>query len=224
MYHHISPTAPSDPSQSQLTVTTADFRRQLEHLRAQGYTSISLTELFDAAYNNAPLPPKPVILTFDDGYDDAFTYAFPLLQEYGFKGTFAVITGQVGKLWYLNWEQIKTMAAAGMEFASHTVNHADLRTILDDAIGNELKNSKRALEEQLGKPVSFFVYPFGEPFRSGSQVRQQAVLSLLRESGYLGALLAGASLTVQDFRQPYTLNRVRVSGGDSLQIFVALLR
>jgi len=223
MYHHVSSTVPADPLQFGLTVTTADFGQQLDYLRSHGYTSITLADLFDAMYHNGPLPPKPVILTFDDGYEDAFTDAFPLLQERGFKGTFAIVTGFVGSPGYLTWEQIKAMAGAGMEFASHTVNHIDLNIASEETIRDELASSKRTLEEQLRRPVDFFVYPSGEPFRSGSEARQQAVIGLLGETGYVGALLAGPSSKVQDPKLPYQLNRLRISGGESLETFVALL-
>ena len=223
MYHHISSTVTSDPSQFVLTVTTADFGQQLDYLRAHGYTSITLSDLFHSMYNGVPLPEKPVILTFDDGYEDTFTDAFTLLRKRGFKGTFSIITGFVESPGYLTWEQIRTMAAAGMEFASHTVNHVDLNIASEETIRNELESSKRTLEKQLGGPVDFFVYPSGEPFRSGSQARQQLVISLLAKAGYIGALLAGPSSKVQDPQRPYQLNRVRISGGESLQTFAALL-
>jgi len=221
MYHHVAPTAPSDQMQFNLTVTTADFCQQLDYLKSSGYATLTLANLFDILYRGAPLPGKPIILTFDDGYADAFTDAFPLLQAYRFKGTFAVVTGFVEKPGYLTWDQIRTMAAAGMEFAAHTVTHIDLNTSSDDTVKQQLKASKQSLEERLGKPVDFFVYPSGEPFRSGSKGRQQAVIVLLREAGYVGALLAGPYSLTQDPQHPFELNRVRVSGGESLAGFAA---
>ncbi len=219
MYHHVAPSAPSGRLQFNLTVTTADFCRQLDYLKASGYTAITLSDLFAALYRGVPLPQRPVVLTFDDGYADAFTDALPLLQRYGFRGAFAIVTGFVGGSGYLTWDQIKAMDTAGMEFAAHTVTHIDLNTAADDTARQELSDSRRALEERLGKPPQFFVYPSGEPFRSGPPERQQAVIALLREAGYAGALLAGPPSLTQDPQRPYELNRVRVYGGETLAEF-----
>ena len=220
MYHHVSSVPPLDQLGFNLTVTTGDFTRQLDYLKCAGYSTVTLAQLFDYLRGGAPLPPKPIILTFDDGYADGFTDAFPLLSDGGFKGSFAIVTGFVGGGdLYMSWDQIEAMAAAGMEIVSHTVSHIDLNTSDDATDRQQIADSKRALEEHLRPPVDFFVYPSGEPFRSGTAERQQSVVAMLREAGYEGALLAGPSSTTQDPGRPYELNRVRVSGGNDLYTF-----
>lgn len=212
MYHHVTDAPPTSEMNARLTVTEADFARQLAYLRCAGYYSITLSQLFESIYNGAPRPEKPVILTFDDGYADAYTGAFPQLKQTGFGGTFAIVTGWVGQPGYLAWEQIQEMAAGGMEMAAHSVTHPDFGLQPDDIVRDQLSRSRRDLEEKLGQPVGFFVYPAGEPFRFGTAERQAQVVAMVQEAGYRGALTARWNLA-QDPAAPFALNRVRVSGG-----------
>ncbi len=220
MYHHVSPSFPADQLTANLTVLTSDFEDQLAYLKCAGYTGITMKQLFDHISDGAVLPAQPVMLTFDDGYDDAYTGAFPLLQKYGFAGSFAIITGFVeGGGPYLSWAQIETMAAAGMEMMSHSVSHVDLGTSDDATDKEQMAASRAALEQHLGTKVEFFVYPAGEPFRSNTVERQQEVVQMLKAAGYRGALLAGPNSLTQDPVAPFALNRVRVSGGESLATY-----
>jgi peptidoglycan/xylan/chitin deacetylase (PgdA/CDA1 family) len=218
MYHHINSAPPASELDARLTVTDADFARQLTYLRCAGYYSITLSQLFDGIYGGAPLPDKTVILTFDDGYADGYTNAFPLLRWAGFGGTFSIVTGWVGQPGYLNWDQMREMAGAGMEMAAHSVSHPDLGKEQDNVVRDQLSRSKRNLEENLGQPVAFFVYPSGEPFRSATPERQAQVVTMVQEAGYRGALTATWNLA-QDPAAPFALNRVRVSGGVDIQTF-----
>ena len=218
MYHHVNSAPPPSDLDARLTVTDADFARQLSYLRCAGYYSITLSQLFDAIYDGAPLPEKPVILTFDDGHLDAYANAFPLLQEAGFGAAFSIVTGWVGQPASANWEQLQQMAAAGMEIASHSVSHPDFGKNSDDVVRDQLDRSKRELEEKLGQPVSFFVYPAGEPFRFGTPQRQAQVMAIVQEAGYRGAVTARWNIQ-QDPAHPFALSRVRVSGGVDIQNF-----
>src|SRR3989442_2903942 len=212
MYHHVNNAQPPTDFDARLTTSDPEFSKQLAYLRCAGYTSVTLQQLFDGIYTGAPPPSKPVLLTFDDGYSDAFTDAFPVLLKYGFGGSFSIVTGFVGQPGYVNWDQIKQMAGSQMEMMSHTVNHADLNRSPDAVVRYELITSKRALEEALGKPVPFLVYPSGEPFFRGTAQRQQQVVAMVREAGYSGALAVKNMLSL-DPSAPYALNPIRVSGG-----------
>ena len=218
MYHHVNRAPTASEVDARLTVTDADFARQLAYLQCAGYYSITLSQLFDGIYGGAPLPEKPVILTFDDGYADAYNNAFVHLKWAGFGGTFSVVTGWIGQPGYLNWEQMREMVGAGMEMVAHSVNHPDLGKEPDDVVREQLSRSKRDLEENLGQPVAFFVYPSGEPFRSAATERQAQVVAMVQEAGYRGALTATWNLA-QDPAAPFALNRVRVSGGVDIQAF-----
>jgi peptidoglycan/xylan/chitin deacetylase (PgdA/CDA1 family) len=177
-----------------------------------------MTQLFDGIYNGAPLPEKPVVLTFDDGYADAYTNAFPWLKWMGLGGTFSIVTGWIGQPGYLSAEQIKEMAGVGMEMVAHSVSHPDLGKESDPVVRDQLARSRGTLEGLLGQPILFFVYPAGEPFRSATKERQAQVVTMLQEAGYRGALTATWNLA-QDPAAPFALNRVRVSGGVDIQTF-----
>lgn len=222
IYHHFAPQLPADRKQALDTVTNAAFGDQLSWLAQNGYATIPVSVLFNAFYYDLPLPPRPVVLVFDDGYADVYEHAFPLLKERGFGATVAAISGFMGQTGYLSWEQAEEMAGAGVEFVSHTVSHGSLAAMSRDQIRAELSDSRLALEERLGRPVQFFVYPYGEPFTSGSAEAQQMVLELLRETGYAGALTTSSGppyVSVQKADAPYQLRRIPVSGGESIERF-----
>jgi peptidoglycan/xylan/chitin deacetylase (PgdA/CDA1 family) len=218
MYHHINSQPQTSELDASLTVTDADFARQLDYLRCAGYSSVTLSQLYDGIYLGAPLPPKPVVVTFDDGYKDAFWNAFPALYKRGFGGSFSIITNWVGAEAFMNWEEIAFMANSGMEMTSHTLTHEDLNKSPDDIVRQQLTLSRAALEEHLQRPVLFFVYPAGEPFRRGTPQRQAQVVQMVQEAGYRGALLASNKLQ-QNPAAPYAFNRIRVSGGVDIRKF-----
>jgi peptidoglycan/xylan/chitin deacetylase (PgdA/CDA1 family) len=225
MYHHVSNQPTFNLLDYNLTVTTSDFEQQLTWLQQQGYQSINQTELFDALYYGNALPAHPMILTFDDGYEDVYTNALPALLAHHYRGVFYIITGMHGGS-YMTWNQVRTLAQQGMQVSSHTVHHVN--------VGNppawtstqmELTNSKQTLETLLGQPVQFFCYPSGEPFHHDTLFQQQSVLADLFKDGYVGATLDPFSFfsTIQSARTPYLLNRIRVSGGEDLMNFAGIL-
>jgi peptidoglycan/xylan/chitin deacetylase (PgdA/CDA1 family) len=222
MYHHVVPALPEDEFQATLSVTTDEFAAQAAYLKCAGYTAITMAQLFDAIDGKVALPERPVMLTFDDGNDDAYTQAYPVLRQHGLVGSFAVITGYIeagGP--FLTWAQIGEMSDAGMEMMSHSVSHSDLGASDDDTVRAQIADSRAALEAQTGREVRFLVYPSGEPFRSGSTERQAQVVALLQEAGYRGALLAGPGSTTQDPAAPFALNRLRMFSGEDVYTFAA---
>lgn len=228
MYHHVSNAPPPAPSQIGLTVTDDDFSAQLDYLAGHGYHAVRLVDLLNALYYGRPLPPRPVVLTFDDGYLDAYTDVFPRLRRHGMVGEFNVITGYaglaVGVNSYMTWPQIGALAAAGMEIESHTIDHQDLGIVGTDKARYELRFSRGMLAAHIHQAVQFLAYPSGEPFRSGTLDAQQRILALLPEYGYVGALLdQPAPSTLQDARTPFELPRVRVARGESLDQFATSL-
>jgi len=236
MYHHIAPTPVRGQFRADfdfrlaydLTVNPEDFNRQLDYLVKAGYHGVTPHAVLNALLYGTPLPEKAVVLTFDDGYLDNYTYAFPLLAQHGMVGTFSVIVGLIGQhgpdLQYMGWDALQTMVDQGMDIQSHTQNHRDLGTLSDDAAFQELTLSLQALQQRFHLPVDILTYPSGEPFRSGNVARQQTLLSLLPRAGYGGALLDPIlSSTRQDAQRPYQLQRVRVPGNGRLDSFVASL-
>jgi peptidoglycan/xylan/chitin deacetylase (PgdA/CDA1 family) len=164
MYHYISDLpADADEIRRDLTVIPAHFRAQMQYLKAQGYSTISLYQLYDALTKGAALPAKPIVLTFDDGYLDAYTNVFPTLQQSGFTGTFFIITGKPDNNapGYMNWAQIKQMADAGMSIEAHTKSHADLRGRTQDFLVYEILGSLQSIEAHTGHAPRMFAYPSG---------------------------------------------------------------
>lgn len=227
VYHHVAPEWPADFEGRTITVLSADFERELAYMQGAGYRSITLAELANALFYGLPLPEKPVVLSFDDGYEDNFLYAFPLLQKYGFIGSFAVVTSFLGQPGYMSWDEVRQMTEAGMEFVSHSVGHVDLGAATLEVAAAEVRDSRKAIEEKTGRPVQALVYPYGEPFAHGSADAQERVVGLLRQEGYVLGVTNPLPNTRPEIRQdaalPYQLKRVMVSGGMGITRFAARL-
>lgn len=163
-----------------LSVSPEDFEAQLKFLKENNYHSITPDELYAAIADGAALPDNPVLITFDDGYEDNFTNAYPLLEKYDFKATIFVVTSFVGKKKpYLTWEQVKKLDAAGYSIESHTATHRAMTDLSDDELRAELTESKKTLEEELGHEVPYMAYPTG--------TYNLHIAQLVKEAGYKAA-------------------------------------
>lgn len=147
-----------------LRVPKEKFEAQMKWLYDNGYHTLSLDELYDAVSGKKPVPEKSVVLTFDDGYGDNYTNAFPVIKKYHFKATVFVITSKIGSAHdnYLTAEQIKEMDANGMRVECHTASHQTLDKLSYEAQYKELSESKTALEKLLGRKINYLSYPFGK--------------------------------------------------------------
>ncbi len=223
MYHHISPIPTTNVLDLSLTVTPTIFSKQLDYLKNQGYHSITLNQLLNNLYYGTPLPTKPIILTFDDGYADNYQYAYPLLLQHDYSGTFYIITGKVNWDGQMTWSQLREMLAHGMQMGSHTIHHVDIGQVLlnsRDEAQQELQISQSTMQQKLGIVIQHFCYPAGEPFKHGSWILRQAVMSLLAEDGYTDATTdPGMTGIVQQSQYPFILLRTRVDGRESLADF-----
>ncbi|MFQ5342508.1 MAG: polysaccharide deacetylase family protein, partial [Anaerolineae bacterium] len=153
MYHYISvPPLGADKIRVGLSVPPANFEAHLQYLKDNGYHSISLHQLLLNLTRGEPLPERPIILTFDDGYRDNYENAFPLLQKYGFTATFFLITNFIdeGRPAYVTWEQVKQLAQAGNEIGAHTRDHPDLRGKDIDFLVWQILGSKEAIQNGAG--------------------------------------------------------------------------
>lgn len=221
MYHHITDAPTHNILDLSLTVTPNIFGQQLDYLKQHGYHTITFNQLFDFLYYNGPLPSKPIILTFDDGYDDAYTFAYPILQKHGDSGMFYIITGKVGWKGQATWDQLREMLANGMQMGSHTITHRNMGEvwrISHQEAQQEFQQSRQDLQTQLGIIIQQFCYPTGEPFHHEKPVVQQAIMTLLEQDGYIGATTDPPPVGMtQDSQKPFILLRVRVDGRESLQ-------
>jgi len=157
MYHSIG-TATLNP----YVVSTDKFNMDMQYLEENGFTTLSTDELYDFMIKNKPVPKKSVLITFDDGYEDNYTNAFPILKKYNFKATIFVITDSVDKdKQYLSSKQLKEMQDNGIDIESHTNLHDKLGTCTYDDQLKTLKASKEYIEKTLNKTVRYISYPFG---------------------------------------------------------------
>jgi len=217
MYHHIADPPPgANAIRYDLSVSPASFEQQLRYLREQGYESITLNDLALYLTVGQELPAKPIILTFDDGYRDAYVHAFPLLQRYGYSGTFFLISAPIdnGDPDYLSWDQVQVMHRGGMKFEPHSYDHPDLRNRGFKFVVFQVLAPKEAIEARTGETCRFFAYPSGR--------YDQFVIDVLRSAHFWGAVLVeqGATHTTDDL---FTLRRVRVHGGEDLDTFARIL-
>jgi peptidoglycan/xylan/chitin deacetylase (PgdA/CDA1 family) len=219
MYHYISvPPPDADPYRLDLSVTPDQFATQLAWLRNNGYTAITLDDLYMALMYGAPLPPRPVILTFDDGYADAYDHAFRLLQAFDMVGTFFVITDRLDfeQPGYLTWDQAREMAAAGMAIQSHTRSHPDLTEECDYAcMVWQILGSVETIEAQIGQRPRFFCYPGGR--------YDDAVLTVLDQVGIVAAVTTQSG-TLHTSDRPLELRRARMRGTTTIADLAWIVR
>jgi len=162
-----------------LAIEPEDFDWQMKYLVDHGYHSITLDELYAFLEGQGTLPDRPVLITFDDGYVDNYTNAYPILKKYDLKATIFIVTGFVSKRkGYLTWDQLREMEQHGIMAQSHTVTHAPLPELSDERIREELVVSKQQAEAELGHPVEFIAYPTG--------VHDLHIVSLAKEAGDKG--------------------------------------
>ena len=170
LYHRVAPSPGHDPWGN--FVSPRAFESHLRWLRAWGYRSVTLAAVAEALEGGPPLPRRAVAITFDDGYLDTYQHAFPLLQRHGFGAAVFLVTDAIGGVSsfdsgsgyepaaMLGWDEIRKMAAAGIEFGSHTCGHPATLVDLDDAqLRAELESSRRAIENLLDAPAELFSYP-----------------------------------------------------------------
>lgn len=217
MYHHFNP-LPSDASELLRTWTVApeQFTAQLDYLKARGFNTITLQQLAAFFEQGAPLPPNPIVITIDDGWIDAYTFAFPELNKRNMVAVFFVPTNYAtagGEL-LINWNQVIEMDRAGMEIGGHTISHADLTRVTLAQARRQLMESKNSLQEKLGHPIVALSYPYG--------AHDAPTIAETRAAGYKAAVILCCGYK-QSSELLLTLPRIRVSYDDTLEYFVKRL-
>lgn len=158
-YHSIN----KDPSgKSPIIISPEKFRQHLQTIKDNGYTTLTMAQFNDYLLGDKPIPENSVLLTFDDGYMDNYTNAFPILKEFNMNATIFVISSYLDGNIYMSPDNIKEMSDYGIDIESHTVSHLRLSELSYEQQFNELKNSKQAIENITGKPVISIAYPEGK--------------------------------------------------------------
>lgn len=226
MYHKVGYYPPGSKL-AKLWVTPEDFRRQLAWLRDHGYTTITCADWRDAEKGIKPLPAKPAMITFDDGYMNNYEYAYPILREFGMKGVIFLVYETIEKhngwhdpatepwLKMLAWAQIKEMQDSGViEFGSHTMRHRNLATLPLEEVTWEVVESKRRLEDKLGREMIGFAYPYG----SGAYKPEVRAAALAAGYRYDFSVKQGISMLPWD-REKEAIKRLLIRGDDFMYDF-----
>jgi peptidoglycan/xylan/chitin deacetylase (PgdA/CDA1 family) len=206
-YHPIQ--QPVKGMDTHLFVPQADFQRQMKWLDDHGYEAVTLDQVENAWYTRGKLPPKPIVVSFDDGYLSQYVAGFLVLQALHWPGVMNL---------HLNSDlpdaDVKKMVAAGWELASHTISHVDLTKVNAARLKREVAGSRRILRDRFGSPVDNFCYPFGS--------YDQKVIAAVKRAGYRGAESEVRGLATR--AHPYVLNRIEVEYGDHLAGFIKKLK
>lgn len=183
IYHSVRPYIPGESvMQDRFDITPELFEQQLSYLQSHGYTTITPNQLArDIKIGTTTPELKPVLLTFDDGWENQYKYAFPLLKKYHMVATFYVYTKPIdnGKLSYLSWDQLREMQAAGMTIGSHTLTHPLLGHLTPTDAEKQIVESKKVLEGELHRSTLHFAPPYGF---TNSQIE-----ALIKKAGYTTA-------------------------------------
>ncbi len=186
------------------TVSVDAFERQMRFL-ARRFQVIDLKVAVDCLDRSAPLPRKSAVITFDDGYEETYTLAWPVLRRLGFPATLFVTVEEIGRPGFATWVQVREMAQHGISIGCHTMHHRYLPAVPTDRLPQEIVEAKRVLEERLGQPVQFISYPVG-----GFTAEVQA---LVKQAGYRAACTTNR-VSALDGVDRFALRRVKVTERD----------
>jgi peptidoglycan/xylan/chitin deacetylase (PgdA/CDA1 family) len=204
MYHHIQEeTAAKANGQASLSVTPEFFRKQMEYLKTKSYSVIEMKQLVDFFNNGIALPKKSVLITLDDGYEDNYTNAWPILKEYGFKATIFTPTGLVDNPDYFSWSQMAEMKD-NIYFANHTWSHHS-STGTEAVLNKEIGMADTQLAEHGYNSEKIFAYPYGKSSSNDEKILNKYGYKLAFTTTY-GRILCKA--------KRFDLPRVRIGNAD----------
>ncbi|MCS6800661.1 MAG: polysaccharide deacetylase family protein [Chloroflexota bacterium] len=220
MYHSIDRS--SSPAFRSFVVSPDRFNEQMAVISSQGYQAVTVSDLVRSRRGGRALPPKPVVITFDDGFADFSRYALPVLSRYGLTATLYLVTGAIGgqARWLapegeadrrmLSWAEVREIAQAGIECGAHTVTHPRLDALPRTQAAAEIRWSKATIEDRLGKECATFAYPYG--------LYDPSLRRLVRRAGFTSACAVryGVSGLADDL---FALRRLKVgpdTGGAAL--------
>jgi len=206
VYHHFG------YEESTLFVTPENFQRQMQYLVDKKYNVISLDEYIQAKKANKKFPRNTVVITIDDGFQDNFTYAYPVLKEHELPAIIFLTAGYVNNDdEYLNWVEAREMLEHNISFGAHTKNHTYLPGVKNtDELITEIRGSKKIIEDNIGQRINYFCYPTGG---FNEQIKE-----VTRKSGYQAALTTNRGYADGD-SDLFEIKRVKVTNSDAVQPF-----
>lgn len=201
MYHSIDVS-----NGNTLKIPKEAFRAEMQYLKESGYKFATFREYLWRMENKVPFSKNSVIVTLDDGYEDNYTNAYPVLKEFNIPATIFIITSTTDKNGaYITSSQLKEMSSTLIDFESHTVSHNELSTMPYNKQVEELKNSKAYLENLLGKKIELISYPSGR--------YNENTIKACKETGYKAAVTTKPG-NANILGDPYTITRVRIDTAD----------
>ena len=226
MYHSISDCNESVHPYYQICTCPTVFDKQMRFLHEKGYQIIDLMALVENMKVGKEIAPQSVVLTFDDGFRDFYTNAFPVLQKYGFSATVFLATGFIDEAApfkgreCLTWAQVRELRKYGISFGSHTVSHRMLSAITKSEVNFELVRSKERIESELGEKIESFCYPFAFPETDGAHI--ESLLAILGKTGYRCGVSTRVGTTSKG-DDVFCLKRLPVNSLDEASFFRAKL-
>ena len=219
MYHSVG------NNEALFTVSSPDFEKQMKYLANNNYKVISISTMAGLLRSGQEVSPKTVVITFDDGYEDNYANAFPVLKKYGFPASIFLITGSLVStrttskgtvISMLHWPQIKEMASSGLiEFFPHTHTHPKLNLLPDDKILNEVHVSREIIEKELNEKIDTFAYPYGKS--------NQKVRDILKQEGFKVAFTVETGPVTAKV-DPLLINRNSVDSMVTLTMFKGIVK
>lgn len=213
MYHYIRvpPSRRLDPVGYNLSVAPEVFTAQMDWLAGHGYHTVTFDDVRRYWAGVAPLPAKPVIITLDDGYQDLYTTAFPILQAHRFTAVAYIVSGFVGQPGYVTSSEILEMDRDGIEIGAHTVGHTNLARAKQPSLTYQVAQSKVWLENLVGHSVVDMAYPYGK--------YDAPAVASVQHAGYWSAVTEQYSV-LHSQSDRFVWGRVRVGGGETLAMFI----
>ncbi|MFC1863337.1 polysaccharide deacetylase family protein [Thermodesulfobacteriota bacterium] len=216
MYHEISKISERNKrvrsTNPIYSLTVNHFREQMEFLAQNDYQTLSLNEIVSG---EAKKQPKPIAITFDDGFYNNYTNAFPILRDLGLKATIFTITGFIGTKKFMDWNQLSEMNNSSISIQSHTESHRPLSGLSSNEIKQELDISKKSIEDHLGSSVDFLSAPHGMMDRN--------VRNLAKALGYIGMCTSEPGFS-HSFNIPVVFKRINISDQHDLQTFQKIVQ
>jgi peptidoglycan/xylan/chitin deacetylase (PgdA/CDA1 family) len=237
MYHSVSDGSEGNGSEAKreaaahpyyrTSTSPQRFAEQLQYLHGSGYRTVSLAEAVSALRGQSPVAGKQVVITFDDGYQDFYRHAFPVLSQCGFSATVFLPTAYIGDSPVsfkgrdcLTWAEVRELNHYGIRFGSHTVTHPQLRELCRAAINDEISGSKKTIEEKLGCEADSFAYPYAFP-QTDTDFRNM-LRDLLVDAGYRNGVCTIVGLARSE-SDPFFIERLPVNSCDDGALFQAKL-
>ena len=202
MYHHVG--VPSGKWRLN-TVSEKSFEYQMAFMKRHGFQVISFDDLVDGIKKGRAFTRNNVVIQFDDGYEDNYKYAFPILKKYGFPALVFLVSDKIGEPDFLTWEEMKEMEKSNFLAGAHTRNHAYLPKVPLSQAKDEIVGSKKVIEDHLGHNIDYFAYPTGG--------FNEDIKNIVKDAGYMAAVTTNRGKDRFNVDM-YELKRIRMNSTD----------